>query len=95
MLQDNISKSQILEHLRTDSPDSFFSRSQTAAGLSDISNSVTRASSPPPVRRQGNCIAQEISGLRSPSRLYKVSEVLLQRMLPLHGSPSSHNCHAG
>jgi hypothetical protein len=94
ILQDNVSKTQILEHLRTDSPDSFFARSQTAAGLSDISNSVTRTSSPSPVWRQGNCIAQEISGLRSPSRLYKVSEVPLQRMLPLHGNPSSHNFHS-
>ncbi len=73
MLQENVSKSQIVEHLRcADDADSFFSRSRNPSALSDLSNNVTRSSSPSPVRKQNCTLAQEISSLRSPSRLYKV-----------------------
>lgn len=77
LLQENVSKDQIVEHLRcTDSPDLFFSRS-SGVSLSDFSNSVTRSSSP---MKQVGSMAQEISGLRSPSRLYKVSLLALSSM---------------
>lgn len=83
LLQENVSKEQILEHLRcTDSPDSFFARSCGASGLSDFSNSVTRSSSP---MKQVGSMAQEISGLRSPSRLYKVSAIA-STCIPAHAA---------
>lgn len=66
VVQENVSKSQILEHLRcTDSADSFFARRPSA----DLSHNGTRSSSPV---QKGNTMTQALVGLRSPSRLYKV-----------------------